>query len=359
MFEKVSTLENIMNAIYKAAENKKSRSEVQRVLANPEKHANLIYKMLWTKSFVPCVPRISKTKEGAGQKERIITKIAFFPDQVIHWAIILQMQRVIMGSAYAHSCGCMPGKGVHYGKKKIEKWIRSDHKNTKYCAKLDIQKYYESAEHAVVKRIIRSRIKDVKMIWLVNTIIDSHHPGLPIGFLTSQWLGNFILQRLDYFIKQTHHVKYYIRYMDDLVLFGSNKKKLHKVVRAIMEFVAGDGFTIKSTWQVFKVKSRALDVMGFRFFRHKTILRKSLMYRITRKARSIWRKGYAKPKDAAAILSYMGWIKHSDTKRMCEKWVKAVVSIKRLKQIVGMFSREEVGKNERCPVRKRRVPSFT
>lgn len=354
IFEKVASMENITAALYRAAENKKARPEVQRVLAEPEKHVHAIYKMFWTKTFIPCVPRVSKTKEGAGQKERLITKIDFFPDQIIHWAIILQLQPIIIRGAYDHSCGCMPGKGVHYGNKQIEKWIRKDKKNTKYCAKLDIRKYYESIGHPFVKRLVRTKIKDDKMLWLLDAIVDSYSPGLPIGFLTSQWLGNFILQRLDYLIKQDQEVLYYLRYMDDLVLFGRNKKKLHKTIRAIMDFVSRDGFEIKHTWQVFKVDARAVDVMGFRFFRNKTILRKSLMLRITRKARSIWRKGYATPGDAAAILSYMGWVRHSDTKRMCKVWVKSIISIKRLKQIVRMFSKKEVGKNERCTVRKRR-----
>lgn len=356
MFEKVATIENITRAIRKASENKRRRPEVVRVLSDIERHAYLIYKMLWTKTYKPCAPKETLIKEGAKQKERIVTKINFFPDQIIHWVIMLQVAPIITKSAYQLSCGCMPGRGVHYGKKYMERWIRGDRKNTKYCLKMDIRKFYPSLCHHFVKEQIRRRIKDPKMLWLLDAIIDVYKLGLPIGFLTSQWLANFVLQPLDYLIKQKIKVRYYLRYMDDLVLFGPNKKKLRKIISQIEDYLKSCRLEVKENYQVFPVDKRAVDVMGFRFFRHKTILRKSLMLRMTRRARRIWRKGMATPRDATAILSYLGWVRHANVHGMFRKWIKSIISIKHMKAIVRKFSRGELKKNEGSPVRKRRIP---
>ncbi len=355
IFERTISMQNITAAIYRAAEDKKDRKEVQEVLADVEKHAYQIHKMLVTGTYKPCPYKESFIREGAGQKQRKVTKIDFYPDQIIHWALVLQLQPVIEKGAYAYSCGSMPGRGPHFGKPKLEKWIRKDRKNTKYSAKLDITKFYESVTHTLAKASIRTIIKDPKMLWLLDTIIDSYPKGLPIGYLTSQWLANFILQKLDHLIKQVLKIKYYMRYMDDMILFGPNKRKLHKAVRMIMGYLEKMNLKIKKNWQVFKLDARALDFMGFRFFRHKTILRKSLMLRITRKAKRIYNKGKATFKDAAAIISYLGWIKHSQTYKVFKTRVVPYVSIKAMKAIIRQYSRGEISRNENIPLRKHRT----
>jgi len=354
IYEKIITRENIKAAIDKASQDKKPRREVVEVLEDVDKHVELIREMLISKSYRPCEYKETIVKEGARQKERKVTKIDFFPDQIIHWAVILQIQPLIERGAYTYSCGSMPGKGIHYAKPKIEKWIREDKKNTKYVAKLDITKYYESISHDLAKQSIRRIIKDPNLLWLLDMIIDSYPKGLPIGYLTSQWLANLILQPLDWFIKQVLKIKYYVRYMDDKVLFSSNKKLLHLAVRKIMEFLRNMGLKIKKNWQVFRLSCRALDFMGFRFYRFKTTLRRSLMYRISRKAYWIWKRGFARFKDAAAMLSYLGWIKHSDSRWFFESRFVKYVNIKELKNIVRRYSRKELGKYEIVLLRKRR-----
>ena len=87
-----------------------------------------------------------------------------------------------------------------------------------------------------------------------------------------------------------------MRYMDDMVIFGSNKKVLHRTRQAISDYLENElGLSLKDNWQVFRFsyendKGRDLDFMGFRFFRNRTILRKTIMYKATRKARKLSRK---------------------------------------------------------------------
>lgn len=355
IFEKVATIENITLAIWKASENKRNRKEVIKVLEDIDYHAQEIYEMLWSKKYKPCKVVESVIKEGSKQKKRVVTRINFFPDQIIHWAAILQIGPIISNRSYEYSCGSMPGKGVHKGKKYIERWVVKDRKNTKYVAKADISKFYPSVQHHIIKKELRTIIKDPKMLWLLDSIIDSYRNGLPIGYLTSQWFANFLLQKLDYMIKQDLKIKHYVRYMDDIVMFGSNKKKLRKALLEIMNFLYDINLKLKPNYQIFKLDARALDFMGFRFFRHKVILRKSLMYRITRKAAKIKKKSNITNKDASSMISYMGWVKHSQTYKVYNNWIKAKVKIKDLKQIIRNNSKnEELKKHEDCKIRKQR-----
>lgn len=89
---------------------------------------------------------------------------------------------------------------------------------------MDISKFYPSINKVLLKKSFRRLIKDNEVLWLIDTIIDSTDKGIPIGNYTSQWFANWYLQDLDHYIKEVLHVKYYYRYIDDMVLFGRNKK---------------------------------------------------------------------------------------------------------------------------------------
>ena len=334
IYEKIIDKQNILNAIYKSSKGKRKRSAVRRVLANPVFFADKIQKMLVNQSYRHCKPVESVVIEGANRKERKITTIKYFPDQIIHWCLMLQLQPIIIKSAYSFSCGSMPGRGVHYAKKYIEKWVRADKKHTKYIAKMDIKQFYPSVDRQTVKDVLRTKIRDKRALWLTDLIIDSHDKGLPIGYLTSQWFSNLLLQKIDYSIKQKMGAKYYVRYMDDMVVFGNNKKKLHRLVDSVKSELKSLSLCLKSNYQVFRLDCRDLDFLGFRFFRNKTILRKSLMLRITAKSRKIKSSKVVFAKDAAAMMSYMGWLKHSHSHNLYRTRIANNSNVKQMKFII-------------------------
>lgn len=335
-----------MNAIIKSSKGKKNRSQVRRVLANPEFFAEKIYEMLKHQTYRHCQPRESVVFEGANQKKRKITTIKYFPDQIIHWCLMLQLQPIIIKSSYDFSCGSMPGRGVHYAKKYIEKWIKADKKHTKYVAKMDVKQFYPSVDNQTIKNVLRTKIRDKRALWLTDIIIDSHSSGLPIGYLTSQWLSNLLLQKIDYAIKQKMGAKYYVRYMDDMVVFGNNKKKLHAIIAGVKSELETLNLCLKSNYQVFRLDCRDLDFLGFRFFRNKTILRKSLMQRITARSRKIKSSKTIFAKDAAAIMSYMGWLKHSQSHGLYRDKIKNGSSIKQMKLIMRASGKQSAYSKE-------------
>jgi RNA-directed DNA polymerase len=338
IYENVCDINNIKQAALRASLGKRDQKRVRRVLDNLNEAAAEIQRMLSTKTYKPSPYVIKTVRDGARQKERTIYKPRFYPDQTIHWALMLQLEPVIMRGMYRYSCGSVPGRGTSDGQNTLRNWLDTDRRGTKYCLKMDVSKFYPSVDNEILKQMFRRKIKDEDCLWLIDTIIDSAQ-GLPIGNYTSQWFANFYLEGLDRFIKQELGVRYYIRYVDDLVLLGPNKKKLHAARRAIANYLSGIGLQLKGNWQVFRVDDRGIDFLGLRFFRTHTILRKRNALRIRRRMRKIARKGHLSYRDACAVISYWGWIKRSNSYGFYHKYVKPVCSIGKAKEAVSKYAK--------------------
>jgi len=338
IYSKIYDIDNIKLAVMNSSKGKRKQNRVNKIINNIDDYAEKINKLLKNQTYKSAPYKIKKIKDGAQKKTRVIYKPRYYTDQIIHWALMQQIQPVIMRGMYYYSCGSIPGRGTSHGQKAIRKWLDNDYRNTKYCLKMDIKKFYPSIDNEIMKQKFRRKIKDTKCLWLIDEIIDSAD-GLPIGNYTSQWFSNFFLEGLDHFIKEELKVKYYIRYVDDLVLLGPNKKKLHKAKREIDDYLAKIKLRIKGNWQVFKIDCRAIDFLGFRFFRDKTILRKRNALRIRRRIKKISKKPNLNYRDACAIISYWGWIKRSDSYNFYQKYIKPKVSIGKAKKVVSMHDK--------------------
>lgn len=356
IFEHVRDQNNIEAAIIDASEGKRDRKEVQNVLSDIHGNAMIIQKMLDEETFVPSPYSFRKINDGIQKKSRDITIPKFWPDQCIHHAVVRIFKKIVMHSAYPFSCGCVPGKGTHGAKESIEKWIRKDPKHTKYVLKLDIKKCYPTISHEELRKKLERRIKDKKFLRLLNKIIasfqqpmvthgrllpESEAVGIPVGLFTSPWFCNFFFQDIDHKISEKTGVAHVVRYVDDIVLFDSSKRRLHKALDFIKNEVASTKQTVKGNWQVFVLSKRPLDFLGFKFYPNKTTIRKSIMLRISRKARTIAKAGYASLRNAHAMVSYFGYIKNSDSHYFYEKWVRPFVNIKILKGVIADEDRKQ------------------
>ncbi|OGO90349.1 MAG: hypothetical protein A2Y17_12340 [Clostridiales bacterium GWF2_38_85] len=323
----------------------------------------------FAKAFHPSEYKSFKRKCDGNGKIRDIASVPLFPDQVIHQLIMVVSSEIFTNGMYEYSCGSIPGRGVHKGKRYIEKFIRNHTKENvseiKYGAQLDIKKCYPNISHSYLKKQLRKKFRGNLFIWLCFAVIDSFYietesgerVGLPIGFYTSQWFCNFVLTPIDHYIKQTLKIKCYVRYMDDMVLFKRNKKELHKNVSAIIQYAAEIGLTIKSNWQVFrfdyidksgKHRGRAIDFLGFRFFRNKTILRKRLALAIMRAVRRVHKAKRILPHTAMSLMSRLGWLRHCNSYNFYHKYVKPYINIRKLKEVIRNESR--MRNNASCPV---------
>ena len=341
LFEKIIDLDNIKLAIHNASKKKKKRPAVQRVLADIDGHAEIVRNILASDDYKPSPYFVVDIVDNSSAKRRQIFKPKFFPDQVIHWAVMQIVQPVLLKGMYHFTCGSIPGRGGSHGYKAVKRWLRKDPQHTKYCLQIDVSKFYPSINQSILKQMLRRKIKDPKCLSILDKIIDSTKKGLPIGNYSSQWLANFYLNGLDHYIKEQLKIKCYIRYMDDGVMFGNNKRKLHKARKEIEEYLASIGLSMKGNWQVFKTDSRPLDFLGYRFYRTHTTLRRRNAIRIRRRVKKAARKPFITYKDASAILSYLGWIYHSNSYGYMTRHILPYVKIKKLKEVVRIESRKQ------------------
>lgn len=359
LWEQFISDENIKLAIINSSKGKRGRKLVKKIYENPDKWIPRIRE--YAENFNNCYHKPIQIYDGITRKQRVII-VPKYKEQIIHHMAVNVLKPIFEHGMYEHSYGSLPNRGAHKGMKQIKKWIKHDTKNVKYCLKMDIRKFFDSIPHNIIKSKLALLIHDIKFLNLLYEIIDVIDNGLPLGFYTSQWFTNWYLQDLDHYIKEELGAVHYIRYMDDMVIFGSNKRKLHQVRENISEYLNEKlGVKLKDNWQVFRFDyikkekhyGRCLDFMGFKFYRNKVILRRTIMLKATRKAKKISKKDKVTIYDIRQMLSYLGWIDCTDTYGMYEKWIKPYVNFKYCKKRLSNYDKriaKEKKKQERLVV---------
>ena len=341
LWDKFISDENIELAIKNAKKGKSKRKSVRKYLDDPD-FSNKVKRYAMTFKNKSHTPKV--IYDGIQRKKRTII-VPSFEEQVVHHMVVNVLKPIFSKPMYYHSYGSIPGKGAHRGKKSIEKFIRNQPKDCKYVLKMDISKYFDSIDHDILLARLRKIIRDDKFFAVIEEIISVTDKGIPLGFYTSQWIANWYLTELDHHIKEILKAKFYIRYMDDMVIFGSNKKKLHETRRDIADYLSINlGLKLKDNWQVFRFdfdgRYRCLDFMGFKFYRNRTTLRRSIMLKASRKAKRM-RKECGRNRltiyTVRQMLSYLGWINCTNVYEFYFKFIKPYVNFGKLRKYVSRY----------------------
>lgn len=180
IYNKIIEKDNIKTAIINASRGKKDRKSVKKIIENIDSYTLEIQKMLVNKTYTPSPYIEMKIHDGTRKKERIIFKPRFYPDQIIHWCLMLQIEDILMRGMYDLCCASIKGRGILTATRYLKKILVRDRKNTKYCLKLDIKKFYPSINKQILKRKFLKIIKDRDTLDLIDLIIDSSKEGIPI-----------------------------------------------------------------------------------------------------------------------------------------------------------------------------------
>lgn len=346
LWEQFVSDENIRLAINNSSLGKRDRRDVKEYYEFPDVFVPVLKDYAEHFRNCPHVPK--EINDGISRKRRTII-VPWYKEQVVHHMLVNCLKPIFTKSMYEHSYGSIPGKGVHAAKKRIESWIKHDPKNMKYYLKMDVKKYFNSIPHGILKQRLERIIHDERFLTVLFEVIDVVDVGIPIGFYTSQWLANWYLTSLDHYIKEELKAVHYVRYMDDMVIFGANKKRLHEFRKSIQAYFETNlGLTLKENWQVERFsyidnngieRGRDLDFMGFRFHRNRTVLRKAILLKASRKARRIAKKGHASIRDCRQMLSYKGWFGCTDTYRIYQQRIKPFVDMRALRKKIGRYER--------------------
>ncbi len=321
LYSHIHDFENLHLAFRKASRGRRFTAEVLRFQSNIEESLIAIQNELIQGTYEPKPYRTFTIYEP---KERII-HVAPFRDRIIHHAVMniidLIWDRLFIYDTYA----CRKGKGTHAGMHRTLDFLRSAEAKwgKTYCFQGDISKCFPSINHHILMRIIERKIKCKDTLWLFEKIVfnggdpsdpDSHN--LPIGNLVSQWSANLYLSELDYFVKHYLKVKYYIRYMDDFILLSDDKKQLHGHRREIEIFLI-DVLRMKlnPNSDIYPV-SRGIDFLGYRIWSNHRLLRKSSLFRATRRFKALsdlYARGRVTFEHVkASVMSWLGHCVHAD-----------------------------------------------
>jgi len=220
-----------------------------------------------------------------------------------------------------NSYACIKNRGIHGVLKHIKRDLK-DVENTTYCLKLDIKKFYPSVDHDILKSVIRKKIKDTKLLNLLDDIIDSA-PGVPIGNYLSQFFANLYLSYFDHWIKEEMKVNYYYRYADDIVILAPDKSYLHNLLKEISDYMTVKlNLQVKGNYQVFPTSIRGIDFVGYIFYHTHILMRKTIKKRFCRKVAKLNKKELDPKTYKMQVSPWLGWAKHCNSKHLQKKILK-------------------------------------
>ena len=159
IWESVVSKENAQDAIWNASLHKRHRKSVASHIAagNLEKDAAWLAQTVATGRFKPSPSRHMVINDGTHKKKRDIYVPVFWPDQCVHWMLMLQVAPLILKDTYKYSCGSIPGRGVEYALTQVLRWLETKPKECVWCLQLDIAKFYQHIDHDILKSKFRCK----------------------------------------------------------------------------------------------------------------------------------------------------------------------------------------------------------
>lgn len=326
LYDSIISIENLQQADINARRGKKQSYGVE--LHDRKRDANIqrLHEALRDQTYKTSRYHIFKIYEP---KEREIYQLTYYPDRIVHHAVMNILEPVWTSIFTADTYACIKGKGIHAVVRKMKHILRTDPEETRYCLKLDIKKFYPSIDHEILKMIVRRRIKDPRLLSLLDEVIDSvpDEKGVPIGNYLSQYFANIYLAYFDHWIKEVKRIKYYWRYADDIVILSSDKALLHDLLHDIRRYLKENlKLTIKRNYQVFPVADRGIDFTGYVFYHTHTRLRKRIKQRFFRRVASMKKRKKAPTKEAyqQQLAAWWGWCKYCDSINLINKIKKDI-----------------------------------
>ena len=317
IFERVCAPENLYLAYTKARKGKTKRYGVLLFEKNLDSNLRRLWEELMAGTYTTSEYEVFTITDP---KERIVYRLPF-RDRVVHHAIMNVLEPVWTSIFISNTYACIKGRGIHGTMRHLRRDLK-DVSGTQYCLKLDIRKFYPSIDHAILKQIIRRKIKDVCLLQLLDGIIDSA-PGVPIGNYLSQFFANLYLSYFDHWMKGQKRIRYYYRYADDVVVLTSDKASLHSLLDEVRQYLSEHlRLEVKGNHQVFPVAARGIDFVGYKFFHTHILLRKGIKKHLCRKAAALSKCDISQKEYGRQLAPLLGWAKHCDSKHLLKKVVK-------------------------------------
>ena len=163
-------MDNLLLADEKARRGKRDSYGVR--LFDRDREGNLLrlHEMLLTGEFHTSSYETFTIHEP---KERVIYRLPYYPDRIVHHAIMNVLEPIWTRTFTYNTYSCIKGRGIDGCARRVERIIAMFEGRELYCLKTDIRKYYPSIRHDVLKGLLRRKIKDARVLGLIDGIIDS------------------------------------------------------------------------------------------------------------------------------------------------------------------------------------------
>lgn len=301
LFDKIVDKDNLLLAYKKA---KKHKSWQQKVIRVEKDLDNLIEELRLSLINGTYKTAEYRTKKIYEPKERTIYVLPFYPDRIVHHAIMNILEPIWDNLFISDSYACRNGKGQHKGSQKCMEFVRKN-------LKCDINKFYPSINHEILKLIIRKKIKCKRTLNLLDTIIDS------IDGETN------------------------IPNCDDFLLFSNDKALLKEMAIKIKDYVENILKLRLSKCNLFPT-SQGIDFLGYRHFSSGYILvRKTTAKRMKKRIRRLkWelaKKKITNDRALSVIGSISGWLKWANTYNL-----QISLQLNELKESIGGSVNEQI-----------------
>ena len=233
-------------------------------------------------------------------------------DRLVHQAIVSAIEPLFEKRFIYDSYSCRQGKGAHAGRERLATFLaRESGNNTRkgYVLKCDVRQFFASIDHEILMELLTVRLNDMQVLELLRGILLSHGAdvgrGIPLGNVTSQLFANIYLHELDWFMKQTLGVRWYIRYCDDFVVVSHDRTYLESLIEPIRVFLR---IILKLELHPHKVTIRSweqgIDFLGYVLRPYGVTLRTKTKHRMLDRV------------SQHNLSSYMGICSHADAYRL-------------------------------------------
>jgi len=280
LFDQCFTVDNLYQAFITARKGKRNKRAVFEFEKNLAFNLIQLHKEIHSGIYQP-KPYFTFTIYEA--KPRIIHAPAF-RDVVVQHAIY-KFIYPIFDSTFIHtSYACRKGKGTHRCANFVQESMRKVSSDS-YTLHLDVKKFFYNIDRTILSNLLERKIKDQRLHKIMNLYSNYEgDKGIPIGNLLSQIYASIYLNPVDHYIKRELKVKYYARYVDDLVLVGLSKEQSTNYQQKIQSFLKNILKLDLSKYKIALLK-KGLNFVGYRTWRSKRFVRKHSLHQFGKRLR--------------------------------------------------------------------------
>ncbi len=323
-YDKKLTYENLIKAHLESRKGKNIRKEIILFNLKQEEYIMWLYEKLKTGTYKHSGYTTFYVTEP---KVRMIEKSAYI-DRIVHrWYVDNFMKEYFVKSFISTSYACLENKGMHKACIDVQNTMKHCKRiwNNYYIIKMDVAKYFQNIDKTILYNILHKKIKDTKLLWLTKEILYSNgkEKGLPIGNYTSQCFANIYLNELDQYAKNKMKLKYYYRYMDDIVVMVKSKKEAIQKLQLIREFLEKNlKLELNSKTQIFK-SAQGVNFCGYKINEYRLKIRTKGKKKLKEKIKKLKyqiKTNQLSTKEAYKYLAgHLGYIDIANVKNLKEK----------------------------------------